>query len=82
MPRPCGSHTYGIYVYILWLWILVRMRFPVWKGKGEVSIRVLLCASLCNCRHILRAGDDEGLFEVAPRHPTIHHRGGEGGYFF
>ena len=23
-----------------------------------------LCAPLCNCRHTLRAGDDEGLFEV------------------
>jgi hypothetical protein len=41
-----------------------------------------LCAPLCNCRHTLRAGDDEGLFEVALRHPTIPHRGGEGGYFF
>lgn len=79
MPRPWGLHTYGIYVYILWLWILVRMTFPVWKG--EVSMRAYLCASLCNCRHILRAGDDEGLFEVALRYTAIHHRGGEGGYF-
>ena len=40
-------------------------------------MRALLCASLCNWRHILRAGDDEGLLEVALRHPTIHHRGGK-----
>ena len=45
-------------------------------------MRVLLGASLCNCHHILRAGDAEGIFEVALRHPTSHHRGGEGGYFF
>jgi hypothetical protein len=58
------------------------MMVLVWIGKGGVSMRALLCASLCNWRHILRAGDDEGLLEVALRHPTIHHRGGEGGYFF
>jgi hypothetical protein len=55
--------------------------FPVWKGKGGVSIQALLGASQCNCRHIMRTGDDEGLFEEALRHPTIHQRGGEGGYF-
>jgi hypothetical protein len=45
-------------------------------------MRALLGASLCSCRHIMQAGDDEGFFEVALRHPTSHHRGGEGGYFF
>ena len=44
-------------------------------------MRALLGASLYNCRHIMRTGDDEGLFEVALRHPTSHHGGGEGGYF-
>jgi hypothetical protein len=44
-------------------------------------MRALLCVALCNWSYILRTGDDEGLFEEALRHPTIHQRGGEGGYF-
>jgi hypothetical protein len=53
------------------------MSVLVWSGKGEDSMRALLC----NWSYILRTGDDEGLFEEALRHPTIHQRGGEGGYF-
>jgi hypothetical protein len=40
-------------------------------------MRALLCAALCNWSNILRTGDDEGLFEEALQHPTIHQRGGK-----
>jgi hypothetical protein len=70
-------HIYCIYVYIIWLWILVRVGFLVWCWKGEDSMRALLCAALCNWSNILRTSDDEGLFEEALRHPTIHQRGGK-----
>ena len=36
-------------------------------------MRALLCASLCNCRHSLRADDDEELFEVAVEHMRHNH---------
>ena len=32
-----------------------------------------MCASLCNCRHSLRADDDEALFEVAVEHMRHNH---------
>ena len=35
--------------------------------------RALLCASLCNCRHGLRADDDEGLVEVVLEHMRYDH---------
>ena len=36
-------------------------------------MRALLCASLCNCRHSLRADDDEELVEVALEHMRHNH---------
>jgi predicted small metal-binding protein len=36
-------------------------------------MRALLCASLCNCRHTLRAEDDEELLEVAVEHMSHNH---------
>jgi predicted small metal-binding protein len=36
-------------------------------------MRALLCASLCNCRHSLRADDDKELFEVALEHMMHNH---------
>jgi predicted small metal-binding protein len=36
-------------------------------------MRALLCASLCNCRHSLRADDDEELVEVALEHMSYNH---------
>jgi predicted small metal-binding protein len=36
-------------------------------------MRALLCASLCNCRHSLRADDDEHLVDVALEHMRWHH---------
>jgi predicted small metal-binding protein len=36
--------------------------------KGEVTTRAVLCASVCNCRHTLRADGDERLVEVALEH--------------
>jgi len=37
--------------------------------------RAVLCASLCNCRHSLRADDNEELVEVALEHMRLHHSG-------
>ena len=36
-------------------------------------MRALLCASLCNCRHSLRADYDEELVEVALEHLSHNH---------
>ena len=36
-------------------------------------MRALLCASLCNCRHSLKAEDDEGLVEIALEHLRQRH---------
>jgi predicted small metal-binding protein len=36
-------------------------------------MRALLCAPLCNCRHSLRADDEEALVEVALEHMKHHH---------
>jgi predicted small metal-binding protein len=35
--------------------------------------RALLCASLCNCRHALRADDNEGLVQAALEHLERNH---------
>jgi predicted small metal-binding protein len=35
--------------------------------------RALLCATLCNCRHSLRADDEEGLVEEVLEHMRVHH---------
>ena len=35
--------------------------------------RAVLCAPLCNCRHSLRAEDEEGLVEAALEHMRVHH---------
>ena len=36
-------------------------------------MRAVLCAPLCNCRHSLRADDEEALVEVALEHMRHHH---------
>jgi predicted small metal-binding protein len=36
-------------------------------------VRAVLCASLCECRHSLRADDDQGLVEVALEHMRRNH---------
>ena len=36
-------------------------------------MRVVLCALLCNCRHALRADDDERLVAVALDHLRRYH---------
>lgn len=41
--------------------------------KGGATMRAVLCASLCNCRHTLRADGDEGLVEVALEHLRDNH---------
>jgi predicted small metal-binding protein len=37
------------------------------------TMRAVLCASLCNCRHTLRAEGDERLVEVALEHLRQNH---------
>ena len=39
----------------------------------RATMRAVLCASLCNCRHTLRAEDDERLVEVALEHLRHNH---------
>ena len=41
--------------------------------KEEATMRAVLCASLCNCRHTLRADGDERLVEVALEHLRDNH---------
>ena len=41
--------------------------------EGEATMRAVLCASVCNCRHTLRADGDEGLVEVAFEHLRRNH---------
>jgi predicted small metal-binding protein len=41
--------------------------------ERRATMRAVLCASLCNCRHTLRAEDDEGLVEVALEHLRHNH---------
>jgi predicted small metal-binding protein len=41
--------------------------------EGEATMRAVLCASVCNCRHTLRADGDEGLVEVALEHLRRNH---------
>jgi predicted small metal-binding protein len=36
-------------------------------------MRAVLCAPLCNCRHSLRADDEEALVEVVLEHMRHHH---------
>jgi len=36
-------------------------------------MRAVLCALLCNCRHTLRAEDDEGLVTAALEHLRRYH---------
>ena len=36
-------------------------------------MRAILCAPLCNCRHSLRADDEEALVEVALEHMRHDH---------
>ena len=45
------------------------------KGGGAIIRRAVLCASLCNCRHSLRADDNEELVEVALEHMRLHYPG-------
>lgn len=37
--------------------------------------RGVLCAPLCDCRHSLRADDDEGLVAAALEHMRLYHPG-------
>ena len=39
----------------------------------RATMRAVLCASLCNCRHTLRAEGDERLVEVALEHLRHNH---------
>ena len=39
----------------------------------RATMRAVLCGSLCNCRHTLRAEDDERLVEVALEHLRHNH---------
>ncbi len=41
--------------------------------KEGATMRAVLCASLCNCRHTLRADGDERLVEVALEHLRHNH---------
>ena len=41
--------------------------------EGRATMRAVLCASLCNCRHTLRAEGDERLVEVALEHLRHNH---------
>ena len=41
--------------------------------KEGATKRAVLCASLCNCRHTLRAEGDERLVEVALEHLRHNH---------
>jgi len=41
--------------------------------NGGATMRAVLCASLCNCRHTLRADGDERLVEVALEHLRHNH---------
>jgi predicted small metal-binding protein len=43
------------------------------KGKGGAQMRAVLCPTLCNCRHSLRADDEEALVEVALEHMRHNH---------
>ena len=40
---------------------------------GRATMRAVLCASVCNCRHTLRADGDEKLVEVALEHLRRNH---------
>ena len=40
---------------------------------GWTTMRAVLCASVCNCRHTLRADGDERLVEVALEHLRRNH---------
>jgi predicted small metal-binding protein len=41
--------------------------------EREATMRAVLCASLCNCRHTLRADGDERLVQVALEHLRHNH---------
>ena len=41
--------------------------------ERRATMRAVLCASLCNCRHTLRADGDERLVEVALEHLRRQH---------
>jgi len=41
--------------------------------EGEATMRAVLCASVCNCRHTLRADGDEGLVEATLEHLRRNH---------
>ena len=41
--------------------------------RGGDTMRAVLCASMCNCRHTLRAEGDERLVETALEHLRRNH---------
>ena len=49
-----------------------EMAVQAMQKKGA-TMRAVLCASLCNCRHTLRADGDEMLVEVALEHLRHNH---------
>jgi predicted small metal-binding protein len=50
----------------------VAMNMQALQNRGA-TMRAVLCASLCNCRHTLRAEGDERLVEVALEHLRHNH---------
>ena len=48
------------------------MKVQAVQTRGA-TMRAVLCASLCNCRHTLRAECDEMLVEVALAHLRHNH---------
>ena len=49
-----------------------EMNMQAVQTRGA-TMRAVLCASLCNCRHTLRAEGDERLVEVAIEHLRHNH---------
>jgi predicted small metal-binding protein len=58
-------------MYITFHSPLVKRRS--WNGKGGAGMRTVLCALVCNCRHTLRADDDERLVAAALEHLKRYH---------
>jgi predicted small metal-binding protein len=52
---------------------LLKEEMAVQAVQKEATMRAVLCASLCNCRHTLRADGDERLVEVALEHLRDNH---------
>jgi predicted small metal-binding protein len=53
--------------------VSARLKEEMAVQKEGATMRAVLCASLCNCRHTLRADGDERLVEVALEHLRYNH---------